>query len=458
MEKEEIALILENQKKFFATGRTLDISYRKDILKRLRSLIIEYKEEIIDALWKDFHKPESEVITSEVNFVLKEINLTIRKLSNWAGKKRVRTPIIHFIASSYIEPQPYGQVLILSPWNFPFQLSLVPVLGALAAGNCVVLKLSQKVPSISTVIKKIIDHFDEELIAMINGNHSISEYLLNYKFDYIFFTGSSKVGRYIMEKAAVNLTPLALELGGKNPCIVASDARLDFAAKRIAWGKFFNAGQTCVCPDYVLIDRRIKDIFLNLIIKEIKSFYGDNPEQSPDFPHVINSANAVRLASLIKTGQIVSGGKIDPETCYVAPTVIKDVKPDDPVMQEEIFGPVLPVIDYESFDEVFKIIGRNPKPLAVYIFTRNKKLAHEFLARTQSGSSAINDTVTQYASPYLPFGGVGSSGMGRYHGKKSFETFSNMRSVLVKSNIIDIFIRYPPYTKFKVKVVAWLMR
>jgi aldehyde dehydrogenase (NAD+) len=458
MDREEIGLILENQRKFFATGKTLDIGYRTEILKKLRSLIIEYKPEIIESLWKDFHKPESEVITSEVHFVLTEINLTIRKLRKWASKKRVRTPILHFIASSYVEPQPYGQVLILSPWNFPFQLSLVPVLGALAAGNCVVLKVSQQVLNTSAVIKKIIDFFDEELITVINGDHSISEYLLNYKFDYIFFTGSSKVGRHVMEKAAVNLTPLSLELGGKCPCVVASDARLDFAARRIAWGKFYNAGQTCVCPDYVLIDREIKNTFLDLITKEIRSFYGDNPEQSPDFPHVINSANCIRLASLIKTSQVVTGGKTDPGTCYVAPTVLKDVKPGDPVMQEEIFGPVLPVIDFENFSEVYEVIGRNPTPLAVYIFTRNKKLAREFLSKTQSGSSAINDTVIQFASPYLPFGGIGSSGIGRYHGKKSFETFSNMRSVIVKSNLIDIFIRYPPYTKMKVKVVSWLMR
>jgi NAD-dependent aldehyde dehydrogenases len=458
MEKEEVGLILENQRKFFSTGKTLDISYRIDILKKLRSLIIEYKKEIIDSMWKDFHKPESEVITSEVHFVLTELNLTIKELRKWSEKKRVRTPIIHFIASSYIEPQPYGQALILSPWNFPFQLSLVPVLGALAAGNCVVLKVSRQVPETSAVIEKLISHFDNELITVINGDHSISEYLLNYKFDYIFFTGSCKVGRYVMEKAAVNLTPLSLEMGGKSPCVVASDARLDFAVKRIAWGKFYNAGQTCVCPDYVLIDRKVKDRFLDLITKEIRAFYGDNPEQSKDFTYVVNSASAVRLASFMKAGQVVTGGKTDPVTCYVAPTVIKDVKPGDPVMQEEIFGPVLPVIDYENFSEVYEIIGRNPKPLSVYIFTRNKKLALEFLSKTQSGSSAINDTVTQYASPYLPFGGVGSSGMGRYHGRKSFETFSNMRSVLVKSNLIDIFIRYPPYSKLKVKILEWLMR
>jgi aldehyde dehydrogenase (NAD+) len=320
------------------------------------------------------------------------------------------------------------------------------------------MKVSQQVSNTSAVIEKIMNHFDKELIAVINGDHSLSEYLLNYNFDYIFFTGSCKVGKYVMQKAALNLTPISLELGGKSPCIVASDAKLDFAVKRIAWGKFYNAGQTCVSPDYVLIDRKIRDRFLGLITKEIRKFYGDDPEQSIDFPRAVNSTNAARLGSLMKTGKIVTGGKFKPETCYVAPTVIKDVKPGDPIMQEEIFGPVLPVIDYENFDEVYEIIEQNPKPLAVYIFTRNKKLAHEFLAKTRSGSSAINDTVIQFATPYLPFGGVGCSGMGRYHGKKSFETFSNMRSLMVKSNLIDFFLRYPPYDKLKLNVFKWLMR
>jgi aldehyde dehydrogenase (NAD+) len=458
MEKEQINLILESQQKFFATGRTNDIDYRLDTLKKLRALIIQHDQEIRDALWEDFHKPECEVISSEIQFVLKEMNLVIRKLRRWSRPKRVRTPIVHFIAQSFISPQPYGQVLVLSPWNFPFQLAMLPAMSALAAGNCVVLKASQQAPAIAAVMEKIISNFPDELFAMIKGDHSISEHLLNYKFDYIFFTGSTKIGRYVMEKAAVNLTPISLELGGKSPCVVAADARLDFAVKRIAWGKFYNAGQTCVCPDYLLIDKKIKDRFLDLITKEIRSFYGENPEQSTDFPHVISSDKAVRLASLMKTGQIVTGGTSDPKNCYVAPTVIKDINPDDPIMQEEIFGPVLPVIDFENFEEVYGIIERIPKPLAAYIFTQNKKRAREFLAKVRSGSAAINDTVIQFASPYLPFGGVGSSGTGRYHGKKSFETFSNIRAVMVKSNLIDLFIRYPPYNRLKEKAFRWFMR
>jgi aldehyde dehydrogenase (NAD+) len=458
MEKEEIGLVLESQRRFFAAGKTNDIGYRVEILRKLRSLIIIHEQEIKDALWKDFHKPEFEVIATETRFVIKEINLAIRKLRRWAKPKKVRTPLVHFMAQSFITFQPYGQVLVFSPWNYPIQLSFLPMVGALAAGNCVVVKVSRQVPGITAVMEKIIGRLPAELVTMINGDHSISEYLLNQKFDYIFFTGSCKIGKYVMQKASENLIPVSLELGGKNPCVVAADARLDFAAKRIVWGKFMNAGQTCICSDYLLVDKRVKNQLLNLIIDKIRLFYGENPAECNDFARIISNENTRRLASLIKTGHIVTGGEVDTEGCYVGPTVINDVRPDDPVMQEEVFGPVLPVIEFENFDEVYGIIEKYPKPLATYIFTRNKKLAGEFLRKTRSGTAAINDTVLQIASPYLPYGGVGCSGMGKYHGKKSFETFSNIRSVLVKSNLIDLFLRYPPYTRFKEKVVGWLMQ
>jgi aldehyde dehydrogenase (NAD+) len=458
MEKEEISRIIEAQKFFFTTGKTFDIGYRLDNLKKLRSLIIHYEQEIVDALWKDFHKPEFEVIATESRFVLKELNYTISKLKSWSGRRRVMTPIVHFISHSYVVPQPYGQVLILSPWNFPFQLAFMPIIGALAAGNCVILKTSSQVPTIADVMHKILNHFPKELVTMIDGDHTTNDYLLDQKFDYIFFTGSPGVGKYVMQKASANLTPVSLELGGKNPCVVAADARLDFAAKRIAWGKFINGGQLCVSPDYLLIDRKVKDQFLGLISKELRLFYGENPEESNDFARIIGSASVKRLEELMKSGQIIAGGKSDAESRYVAPTIIKDVKPDDPIMGEEIFGPVLPVIDFENFDDVYPIIERNPKPLAVYIFSQNKRLVNNFLKRTQSGNAGVNETVMQIASPYLPYGGIGNSGMGRYHGKKSFETFSNMRSVLVKSNIMDIWLRYPPYSKLKTKIISFLMR
>jgi len=458
MEKEEISIIIDAQRRYFATGKTLDINYRIEILKKLRSLIINHEQEIVDALWADFHKPEFEVIATESRFVIKELSYIIKNLRKWAKSKRVPTPIVHFLSHSFVQPQPYGQVLVFSAWNFPFQLAFMPLVGALAAGNCVILKSSAKVPSINAVIKKILSVLPKELVAMVDGDHSISDYLLDQKVDYIFFTGSSNIGKYVMQKASVNLTPFSLELGGKNPCVIAEDARLDYAAKRIAWGKLVNCGQTCVSPDFVLIDRKVKDRFLELIAKEIRIFYNDNPEKSNDFARVISSESAERLTELMKCGQIVVGGKTDPASRYVEPTVIKDVKPDDSIMQEEIFGPVLPVIDFENFDEVYAIIEQHPKPLATYIFSTSKKRIREFLAKTQSGNVSVNETVMQIASSYLPYGGIGPSGIGRYHGKKSFETFSNMRSVLVKSNLFDIRLRYPPYSNLKTRIISLLMR
>ena len=458
MEKEEIRLIIDSQRKFFATGKTFGKAFRLEMLKNLRSLIITHEQEIIDALWEDFHKPEFEVIATETRFVIIELNNAIKNLSRWIRPRRVRTPIVHFISHSKIIPQPYGQVLVLSPWNFPFQLAFTPLAGAIAAGNCVILKVSSQVPNVALVIKKILGKFPVELVALIDGDHSINDFLLEQKFDYIFFTGSPGIGKHVMRKAAENLVPCSLELGGKNPCVVAEDARLDYAAKRIAWGKFLNCGQTCVSPDYLLIDKRVKNKFLELISNEISAFYGENPEKSDDFARVISSQNVIRLRGLMNSGKIVKGGITNPETRYVAPTVIKDIKPDDPIMQEEIFGPILPVIDFESFEEVYGILERNPKPLATYIFSKDKKLVSEFLRRTQSGNAAVNETVMQIVPPYLPYGGVGSSGIGRYHGKRSFETFSNMRSVLVKSNLLDICLRYPPYSKVKTRIISILMK
>jgi aldehyde dehydrogenase (NAD+) len=458
MEKEEAGLILDSQRKYFASGKTLEIRFRIKILKQLRSSIILHEQDIIEALWKDFHKPEFEVIATESRFVIKELNWIIRNLRRWSGKRRVTTPVVHFLSHSYVVPQPYGQVLVLSPWNFPFQLSFMPLAGALAAGNCVILKVSGQVPYTMQVIEKILADLPRELVTLIKGDHSMNDFLLDYKFDYIFFTGSPRIGKYVMQKAAENLTPISLELGGKNPCVVAADARLDFAARRIAWGKFVNCGQTCVSPDYVLVDKNVKEEFLRLISKEIQQFYGEKPDRSDDYARVISSANVHRLSELMKHGRIEAGGSMDADAGYVAPTIISDIKPEDPIMQEEIFGPVLPVLDFEQFDDVYKIIEQNPKPLSTYIFARDKKLIREFMRRTQSGNAAVNETIMQIASPYLPYGGVGRSGAGRYHGKKSFETFSNMRSVLVKSNLLDIRIRYPPYSKLKTRIVSFLLR
>jgi aldehyde dehydrogenase (NAD+) len=457
MEKEKIQLIIDEQLKFFRTGKTLDVKYRLEILKKLRSLILLHEQDIIDALWTDFHKPEFEAIATETRFVLKELNYAIRNLRSWMKPRGVYTPIVHFISRSYITPQPYGQVLVLSPWNFPFQLALMPLIGAIAAGNCVILKMSSQVPATGCAIEKILSNLPQELVALVDGNHSVNDYLLDQKFDYIFFTGSPNVGKHVMHKAAENLIPVSLELGGKNPCVVAADAKLDYAAKRIAWGKMINCGQTCVSPDYLLIDSKVKDRFLKLITAEIERFYKNDPENSKDFARLISSRDVTRLVGYMESGTIVTGGRADVSSKYVAPTILKDIKPGDLIMQEEIFGPVLPVIEFNDFEEVYGIIEQNPRPLATYIFSRDKKLISNFLQRTRSGNVSVNETVMQIASPYLPYGGIGSSGIGRYHGQKSFETFSNMRSVLEKSNLLDIWLRYPPYSKLKTKIISFLM-
>ncbi len=458
MNKEHIELILESQRRYFASGKTLDINYRLENLKKLRSLIISHEEELCDALRSDLNKPCFEVLGTESRIVIAEINLTLRNLRKWSGRQRIRTSLVNFIGRSYIVPQPYGQVLVLSPWNYPAQLSLLPAMSAMAAGNCVTLKVSRKAHNAGKVISKILSYFPKELIVMISGEHSVGDHLLNYNFDYIFFTGSTAVGKKIMIKAAEKLIPVTLEMGGKSPCIVASDARLDYAAKRIVSGKFINAGQTCVAPDYLLVDEKVKERLLELIANELKSFYGNDPESSPDYCRMINSDKTLRMESFISKGEIITGGTVDIGKRYVAPTIITGVNPEDPVMQEEIFGPVLPVITFSDFNEIYSVISRNPKPLAAYIFTGSRKLVREFLLKTQSGSVAVNDTVMQVASPYLPFGGIGPSGIGRYHGKKSFETFSNMRSVMEKSNLVDIPVRYPPYTDIRKKILKLLMR
>ncbi len=419
---------------------------------------MSHENEVIDALRKDFHKPVFETLGTESRFVIADLNMMISNLRRWSRRQRVRTSVVNFPARSYILPKPYGQVLILSPWNYPFQLAMVPALSALAAGNCVVIKVSNKAPHTGEVIAKILSHYPEELIVLIRGEHSLSDFLLNYTFDYIFFTGSPEVGKKVMVKAAENLTPFTLELGGKNPCVVAADARLDLAAKRIASGKFINAGQTCIAPDYLLVDEAAKDKFLELLAGEIRLFYGDDPETSIDYCRMVNSEKAARMDFFLKSGKIFSGGIVNSELCYVAPTILTDIHPDDPIMQEEIFGPVLPVLTFKDFGEVYSIIGRHPKSLAAYIFTNSRKLSGEFLSRIQSGTAAVNDTVMQVASPRLPFGGIGPSGMGRYHGRKSFETFSNMMSVMEKSNRVDIPVRYPPYNRFKEKMLKLLMR
>jgi aldehyde dehydrogenase (NAD+) len=454
----EIPGIIETQRVFFNTHKTKDLDFRIQNLKKLKEIIQAYEDKICLALWEDLHKPKFEAYATEVGLVLQELTLQIRKLKKWSRPKKVKTSLIHFFSRSYIHSEPYGNVLIFAPWNFPFQLLFNPLLGAISAGNCVVMKPSKHTPHIAEIMEEMISsNFDPAYIALVKGGKDINKALLNEKFDYIFFTGSQRIGRIVMEAASRNLTPVCLELGGKNPCIVDKDANINLAAKRITWSKFFNAGQTCVAPDYLLIHKDVKEEMIAKIKFFILSFYGSEPKKSQDYNHIVNQANVERLSELIKSGKVIFGGEVDITQKYVAPTLIDDVKPGDPVMQEEIFGPVLPILEFNHIDEALGIINNMPKSLSLYIYTNNSKLQKEILHKTSSGNGAINDSVIQFSNPLLPYGGVGESGMGKYHGKKSFETFSNLKSIMKKTNLFDLPVRYPPYSSLKLFIAKKFM-
>ncbi len=454
MDLKEIPGVIETQRIFFNTHRTKDLDFRIENLKKLKKIIQAYEDKICLALWEDLHKPKLEAYGTEVGHVLNELTFQIRKLRKWAKPKKVKTPLLHFISKSYIYTEPLGCVLIFAPWNFPFQLLFNPLLGAISSGNCVVLKPSQHTPHTAEVMEEMISsNFDPAYIALFKGGREINNVLLNEKFDFIFFTGSPRVGRIVMEAASKNLTPFCLELGGKNPCIVDKEANINFAAKRITWSKFFNAGQTCVAPDYLLVHKDVKKEIIEKIKFFIQSFYGSEPEKSKNYNRIVNQVNVERLSELIQSGKVIFGGEVDVTQKYVAPTLIDEVKPEDPIMQEEIFGPVLPILEFDQIEDVFRVINNMPKPLSLYIFTNNRKLQKEILRKTSSGNGAVNDSVMQFSNPFLPYGGVGESGMGRYHGKESFEVFSNSKSILKKTNLFDIPVRYPPYTDGKLKII-----
>jgi len=459
MKIEQIPELVKKQKEFFKTDITKDLAFRKRNLKKLREVILQNQQKIEEALWKDLHKSEYEVWSTEIGLVLKEIRVFLANLKKWSRKKTVWTPLILFRSKSCILPEPYGQVLILSPWNYPFQLLFAPLAGAMAAGNCVFLRPSSNTPATAKLMEEMIsENFPPEYISIINGSRESAQALLTEKFDYIFFTGSPYVGRKVMEAASKHLTPVSLELGGKSPCVVTKDASLDLTARRIVWGKFLNAGQTCVTPDYLLVDHEIKDRLIEKLCLYVEKFFGSNPRESKDFVRIVNKANVIRLQELMKAGTIITGGTTDPENCYVAPTIITDIKPEDPVMKEEIFGPVLPVLEYQALPEAIEFINSRPDPLALYIFSSKKSLQMKVLRETRSGTVAINDTVFQFANSNLPFGGRGESGMGKYHGKSSFDTFTHYRSILNKKNKKDFPIRYPKYNARKLKLLKLFLR
>ncbi len=457
--KMEIEKIVQSQHAYFKTGETLNLRFRLEALKTLRSKILEHEAEILDALKSDLGKSPMEGYMTEVGIILDEIHYMEKHLKKFAKSRRVPTPLGNFRSKSFILPSPYGTVLIMSPWNYPFQLTMDPLVDALAAGNTAVIKPGSYSPNTSRIIEKIIiEAFKPEYVAVVLGGRQENQTLLDQKFDYIFFTGSKAVGREVQAKASVNLTPITLELGGKSPAIVDETADLKLTATRLAFGKYLNVGQTCVAPDYLLIQKEIKEEFLKHLVKAIKEQFGENPLENPNYGKIINEKHFARLLGLIGQEKIVIGGQSDPKTLRIAPTVLDNITFDRPVMGEEIFGPILPVITYERFDEIYAMIDHNPTPLALYLFTQNKKRQHEVLHRVSFGGGCINDVVVHVATPHMPFGGVGESGMGGYHGKSGFDTFTHYKSIVDKKLFPDLTLRYQPYNKKKEKIVKMVMK
>ncbi len=440
----------------FESGRTRPYEWRMEQLGALvRMLEIEEKA-LIEALQKDLGKPHFEGWTAEVNEVAAGTKFLRKKLKKWMRPERVSTPLALQPGKSWVQREPLGVVLVIAPWNYPLLLALNPLAGALAAGNTVVLKPSEVAPETSAVMARLLPQYlDREAVAVIEGGVLETTELLAQRFDHIFYTGNGAVGRIVMTAAAQHLTPVTLELGGKSPCIVDRDVDLEVAARRIAWGKFMNCGQTCVAPDYLLVHEAVHDRFVTQLCETIKSFWGERPQESADYGRIINERHHRRLSALLNDGEVAIGGEADQEARYIAPTVLTGVSEDASVMQDEIFGPILPVLRVADVEQAIRFVNERPKPLALYVFSRNDESQRRVLAHTSSGSAVVNHAVVQLAVPGLPFGGVGASGMGAYHGPYSFETFSHRKAVLKKSTAIDPNLVYPPYTKAK---ESWLRR
>lgn len=438
--------LISRQRAFFRTGATRSLDFRLAQLKKLGDAIDSAEQGLFGALHKDLHKSARDAYVTEVGLVQSEIRYACRHLRSWAGRQRRGTPLLSWPARGYICPEPYGVALIIGPWNYPFQLVAAPLVGAIAAGNCVVLKPSEFAPHTAGAIAQLLGAtFPQEYIAVVQGERDVSESLLGERFDKIFFTGSTNVGRAVLAAAARHLTPVTLELGGKCPCIVCADAPLETTARRIIWGKFMNAGQTCVAPDYVLVDRIARDALLEAMKRVLREFYGDDPRQSDAYGRIVNRKHLDRLIGYLDGGRVVCGGEHDDGELYLAPTILAEVAPNAPVAQEEIFGPILPVLDFASIEDALTFIRDRPTPLAVYLFTRDRSTEEKVLAETRSGGLCINDTVSHMIGHELPFGGLGDSGMGAYHGRASFDCFTHRRSVMRRSLAFDPKMRYPPH-------------
>lgn len=437
-----------------------NIKFRKECLIRLLFSIEENEARIIEALYKDFKKPEFEAVLTETNYVISDLKHTIKNLKCWSKPKRVLPSILNFPSTDFIYSEPYGKVLIIAPWNYPFQLALCPLIAAVAAGNSVVLKPSELTPNTSAIIDEIISKvFSKNHVEVVEGGVKVAQNLLAQKWDYIFFTGSVSVGKIVAKAAAEYMTPVTLELGGKNPCIIDETANIKLAAKRIVWGKFINAGQTCIAPDYLLVQKKVKSELIEHLKQEIVNAYSEKPELSADYTRIINSRNWERLCNLIETEKVLFGGQSNSEDCYLAPTLIDETSLDSPVMKEEIFGPILPIVSYENESELDGIISKYDKPLSLYVFTTKSKFANKIIQQFSFGGGCINDTVIHFSNNRLPFGGVGNSGIGAYHGKMSFDTFSHKKAIVKKANWLDLPMRYAPYKGKLVlirKILKWM--
>ena len=451
---ESINNVVLRQREYFLTNETKSIDFRLEQLKKLKHAVEKYSADIYDALWKDLHKCKEEAFLTEISIVLNEINNHIKHLKKWAKPKKVKTPLYLMPSKSFVMYEPFGVALIIAPWNYPFHLMFAPLVGAISSGCCAVMKPSPYSQNTSAVMQKMIDEtFDAKYIAMFQGHRDVNQALLTQKFDFIFYTGSPEMGRVVMEAASKNLTPVVLELGGKSPCIVDKDCNIDFAARRIVWGKTINAGQTCVAPDYLMVHRSVKDELMAKMVEYVEKFYGKDSRKSDHYCRIINDKAYNRLVSYLDEGDIIYGGKCDAKERFIQFTLLDlgqqttdNGQQSLDVMKEEIFGPILPVITFDNINKVSEYIMQRPKPLAFYYFG-NDENAFDILKKTTSGGVCINDTILHVGNDHLPFGGVGASGMGKYHSQESFLAFSNKRAVLKSSNKIDFAMKYPPYDK-----------
>ncbi|ALJ06434.1 aldehyde dehydrogenase [Pseudalgibacter alginicilyticus] len=454
----EVEALLNQQRLFFNSNKTKDVSFRIEQLKKIKTLLKENETLLYDAIYEDFGKSEFETYVGELSLIYQEINHFIKNIKRWSKQKKVCTSLVNFPAKSYIIPEPLGVSLVIGAWNYPFQLSLVPAITALAAGNTVILKPSELSVKTSKVMAEIINNnFSSHYFHVVEGGVEKTTALLNHRFDKLFFTGSTSVGKIIYKAAAKHLTPVTLELGGKSPTFVFADTDIKMTSKRIVWAKFLNAGQTCVAPDYILVDHTIEKEFLEALKNDIDTYYTNKKDIAENYLRIINTKNFDRLSKLINPDKLYCGGGLDRDKRLINPTVLQNISFEDDIMQDEIFGPILPVISFTNLDETIKQVKEKPKPLSCYIYSKNRKIINKVLKELSFGGGAVNDSVMHLSSSKLPFGGVGLSGMGSYHGKAGFDTFSHYKSIIDKPFWFEANIKYAPYSKTKLKLIKWLL-